>query len=82
MRQVAPLLEMDKAQMSMIEKGLRQLKHEQIPIIADILKVSGDELMALWLSDPIYVEVKDEKLEHEAMLVIEQKLNFTKRRKK
>ena len=38
LRQVAPLLEMDTAQLSKIEKGLRQLKREQIPIIAEILK--------------------------------------------
>jgi transcriptional regulator with XRE-family HTH domain len=38
LRQVAPLLEMDTAQLSKIEKGLRQLKREQIPILADILQ--------------------------------------------
>ena len=47
LRQVAPLLEMDTAQLSKIEKGLRQLKREQIPIIAEILKASSDELMTL-----------------------------------
>ena len=45
LRQVAPLLEMDTAQLSKIEKGLRQLKREQIPIIAGILKVSNDEIL-------------------------------------
>jgi transcriptional regulator with XRE-family HTH domain len=34
LRQVAPLLEMDTAQLSKIEKGLRQIKREQIPTIA------------------------------------------------
>ena len=62
LRQVAPLLEMDTAQLSKIEKGLRQLKREQIPIIAEILKASSDELMTLWLADQIYAVVKDEKL--------------------
>ena len=32
------LLEMDTAQLSKIEIGLRQLKREQIPLIAEILK--------------------------------------------
>ncbi len=45
LRQVAPLLEMDTAQLSKIEKGLRQLKREQITILADILKVEKDELL-------------------------------------
>ncbi|MGB5025437.1 MAG: helix-turn-helix transcriptional regulator [Saprospiraceae bacterium] len=82
LRQVAPLLEMDTAQLSKIEKGLRQLKREQIPIIANILKASSDELMTLWLADQNYAVVKDEKLANEAMQVAEQKLNFIKRKKK
>ena len=45
LRQVAPLLEMDTAQLSKIEKGLRQLKREQIVILADILNVEKDELL-------------------------------------
>ena len=82
LRQVAPLLEMDTAQLSKIEKGMRQLKREQIPIIADILKVSSDELMTLWLADQIYAVVKDEKLANDAMQVAEKKINSKKRTKK
>ena len=59
--QVAPLLEMDTAQGSKIEKGLRQLKGEQIPILAEIPKASNNELMTVWLADQIYEVVKDEK---------------------
>jgi len=81
LRQVAPLLEMDTAQLSKIEKGMRQLKREQIPIIAEILKVSSDELMTLWLADQIYAVVKDEKLANEAMQVTEEKIRFKKREK-
>ena len=74
LRQVAPLLEMDTAQLSKIEKGIRQLKREQIPIIAEILKASSDELMTLWLADQICAVIKDEKLANEAMQVEEKKL--------
>ncbi len=52
LRQVAPLLEMDTAHGSKIEKGLRQLKLEQLPIIAKILNVRSDELMTLSVSRP------------------------------
>ncbi len=69
LRQVAPLLEMDTAQLSKIEKGLRQLKREQIIIIADLLKTSCDELMTLWLADQIYAVVKDEELALQALKV-------------
>jgi len=81
LRQVAPLLEMDTAQLSKIEKGIRQLKREQIPIIAEILKVSNDELMTLWLADQIYAVVKDEKLANEAMQVAEEKIKVNKKKK-
>jgi HTH-type transcriptional regulator, competence development regulator len=81
LRQVAPLLEMDTAQLSKIEKGLRQLKREQIPIIADILKANSDELMTLWLADQIYAVVKGEKLANEAMQATEEKIKFKKRKK-
>ena len=60
--QVAPLLEKDMAQLSKIEKGLRQLKREQIPIIAEILKVSR-----------ISEVLKDKRMVNEAMLLAEEK---------
>ncbi|MBK6480944.1 MAG: helix-turn-helix domain-containing protein [Saprospiraceae bacterium] len=79
LRQVAPLLE--SAQLSKIEKGLRQLKREQIPILAEILKASSDELMTLWLADQIYEVVKDEKMANQAMQVAEKKINLKQRKK-
>ena len=78
LRQVAPLLEMDTAQLSKIEKGLRQLKKEQIPILADLLKADKDELLILWLADQLYDVVKDEKFANEAMQAAEKKINFKK----
>jgi len=51
LRHVAPLLEMDSAQLSKIEKGLRQLKWEQITNLEDILKVEKDELLTFWVPD-------------------------------
>ena len=78
LRQVAPLLEMDTAQLSKIEKGLRQLKREQIPTIAHILKANVNELLTLWLSDQIYAVVKDEKLGYQAMQMAEEKIRFRK----
>lgn len=80
LRQVAPLLEMDTAQLSKIEKGLRQLKREQISAIAQILKADEDELLTLWLADQIYAVVKDEKLATEAIQVTEEKIKFNKRK--
>jgi transcriptional regulator with XRE-family HTH domain len=80
LQQVAPFLKMYKAQLSKIEKGLRQLKREQIPIIAEILKASSDELLALWLADQIYAVVKNEKLANKALGIAEGQLKNKKER--
>jgi len=80
LRQVAPLLEMDTAQLSKIEKGSRQLKREQIPIIANILNTDADKLLTLWLADQLYAVVKDEKLANEAIQITEKKIKLRKRR--
>jgi len=82
LRQVAPLLEMDTAQLSKIEKGVRIIKKEQIPILAEILKVNKDELLILWLADQLYDVVKDEKLATEAMQMAEKNINLKKKKKK
>ncbi len=81
LRQVAPLLEMDTAQLSKIEKGIRQLKREQVTILASALKANSDELMTLWLEDQIYAVVKDEKLANEAMMLAGENINLENRRK-
>jgi len=78
LRQVAPLLDMDTAQLSKIEKGKRQLKREQLSLIADILKVSHDELLTIWLADQIYAIVKDEDLASQAMKAAQQIMNQKK----
>jgi len=82
LRQVVPLLEMDTAKLSKIEKGLRQLKRVQIPIIAEILKANSDELGTLWLADQIYAVVKDKKLANEAMQEVEKNCNQKRKRNK
>ena len=38
--------------------------------------------MTSWLADQIYEVVKDEKMANESMQVAEQKINFSKRKKK
>jgi len=78
LRQVAPFLEIDTAQLSKIEKGNRQLKREQIPTIASVLNANEDDLLTLWLADQIYAVVKDERLANEAIKIIEEKLRYNK----
>lgn len=74
LRQVAPLLEMDTAQLSKIEKGLRKLKREQIQILANILKVEQEELLTLWVADQIIDVTLGEFVALKAMQVAEKEI--------
>jgi len=80
LRQLGSKLEVDTSIISKIERGNRQLKREQIPLLAQILKVNTEELHTLWLADQIYAVVKDEKLANEAMQAADMKINLKKRK--
>jgi transcriptional regulator with XRE-family HTH domain len=82
LRQVAPMLEMDTAQLSKIERGERQAKKETVIKVAKILKVKEDDLLTLWLADQIYDVVKNEDNALKAMLVAEDSVKYNKRKNK
>ena len=82
LRQLASLLDVDTSIISKIERGDRQLKKEQIPILAELLKTDKDELLILWLADQLYDVVKDEKFANEAMQAAEKKINLKKKKNK
>ena len=70
LRQVASVLEMDTAQLSKIEKGSRQLKREQIPVISKILKADKEKLLTLWLADQLMEVLNGEPLADEALKTV------------
>jgi HTH-type transcriptional regulator, competence development regulator len=78
LRQVAAHLQMDTAQLSKIEKGVRPLKKEQIPFIAEILKADIEELQTLWLADQLYTMVQGEPMADEALKSVTKKLKKLK----
>lgn len=67
---------MDTAQLSKIERGERLARKETVLKIAIILKEKEDELLTLWLADQIYDVVKDEKNALQAMMVVEEKVEY------
>lgn len=79
LRELAPLLEMDTAQLSKIERGERQAKKETVFKIAKILNINSDELVTLWLADQICEVVKDEKNALLAMMVAEESVKYLKK---
>lgn len=70
LRQVASQLEMDTGLLSKIEKGVRQIKREQVSTLAAILNTDKDKLLTLWLADQIFQIIKEEPLGMDALNLI------------
>ena len=60
-RHISAALDIDNAMYCKIERGDRQAKREQIPLIAEILKADSEELLALWLADQVTAVVERDK---------------------
>lgn len=74
LQHVAILLEMDMVQLSKVEKGLRQLKRGQIPILSNILNVEKDELLTLWVADQIIDVTSGEDVALKAIQVAQKEI--------
>lgn len=70
LRHVASALDIDTALLSKIERGIRVIKKEQIPLIAAVLKADKEELITLWLADQVMNVLKDEKMADEALKTV------------
>jgi transcriptional regulator with XRE-family HTH domain len=70
LRQLASKLDVDTSIISKVERGDRQLKKEQIPLLAKILNADQEELLTLWLADQIMDVLKNEKLADEALKTV------------
>ena len=70
LRQVAACLEIDSALLSKIEKGIRNLKKERIPKLAEVLNADKEELLTLFLADQLDEIIKDEPLDKKAINII------------
>ena len=70
LREIAPKLNIDIAQLSKIEKGTRQIKKEQISVLAEILKTNKIELETLWLADQVSALIRDEPFAEKVLKTI------------
>lgn len=66
-RQIAAILEIDTPMLSKIERGERKAKKEHVIQLAQIMKVSNDELLTLWLADQLQDVIEGEALADEAL---------------
>jgi HTH-type transcriptional regulator, competence development regulator len=78
LRQLASKLDVDTSIVSKIERGDRQIKKEQIPLVAKILNTDAKELFTLWLSDQVYDVVQGEQMADEALKSVSEKLKKVK----
>ncbi len=78
LRQLATKLDVDTSIISKVERGDRQLKKEQIPLLAEILQADKVELETLWLADQVLDLVKDQPNADEALKSVTKKINRTK----
>lgn len=75
-RHISAALDIDNAMYCKIERGDRQAKREQIPLIAEILKADSEELLALWLADQVAAVVIDDKeISDKVLDIAKQKIN-------
>lgn len=62
LRQLTSRLDVDTSIISKVERVDRQLKKEQIPLLAEILKSDKEELLILLLADLVYSLVEGDLL--------------------
>jgi len=74
LRHLASKLDVDTSIISKIERGDRQIKKEQIALLAELLVVEKEELLTLWLADQLYNVIEGEPMATEALKSVSQKL--------
>jgi transcriptional regulator with XRE-family HTH domain len=74
LREVAEFLKVDTATISKIERGDRQSRKEQLPLLSEILEININELKSIWLADRILRIVKDEKFAEKSLKMVETEL--------
>ncbi len=67
LRQVAAFLEIDTALISKVERGERRLSRLHVIKLANLLKVSEEELISLWLCDKIIEVIAEDSYAIQAM---------------
>jgi transcriptional regulator with XRE-family HTH domain len=78
LRQLASQLDVDTSIISKVERGDRQLKKEQIHLLAEILNADVEELQTLWLADQLYNMVQGEPMADEALKSVSNKIKKAK----
>src|SRR5437016_2283226 len=76
LRKVAPMLDIDVAILSKMERGQRRLTKEIVQKLAKLYKYDPEELMVLYLSEKVLYEIGDEPLAQRALQVAEKEIAY------
>ncbi len=81
-RELAAYLQIDTPMFSKIERGERKAKREQVLVLAKLLMVAPEELLALWLAGKVYDVVKNEEVALKALSVTENEVKKSNKKSK
>ncbi len=81
LRTVAGYLDIDQAILSKIERGQRNASRVQVVKLAKYFKAKEEELLALWLSDKLIYEMKDEEAALQALKLAEEEVLYRRHQK-
>jgi HTH-type transcriptional regulator, competence development regulator len=74
LRQVGASVDVDQALISKFERGDRLPTKEQVIRLAKFYKLDENDLMAAWLADRIFLEVRNEKMALRAVQLVGEKI--------
>ena len=81
LRKVSSILDIDVAILSKMERGERRLTKEVVLKLADIYSCNADDLLVLFLSEKIMLEIHDEELGERALKVAGEMVKYLKANK-
>ena len=81
-RQVAAALEVDTAYVSKMESNEKPVSRTHLKRLSDLLNISNEKLLTLWLADKVYDMVKDEDVALNALIATQQELKTNMKIKK
>lgn len=78
-KEVARISKIDNSLLSRFESGSRRPSKGQLIQLAELYKVSPKELLLQWLSEKLYLEVKNEEFGLEALQLAESRISYQKK---
>lgn len=76
LRQVAHALDMDATMLSKVERGVRTLKEDKLPLLAELLDLDLKTLRTRWIADKVCLLIENEENPRDVLKVAESQLLY------